>query len=276
MIFLFTIQGKAQWYPYTEYASCNDSIGRLSIFCDPADYAVWWSTGDTSYVISVPPGNYTAYIFNNTDSTLSSLPLTMWHDTWDLHISGFSSLYITAELPACNNIYTHPSCYPNSWSPAYITIWEDSIPVDTIMNINCTYSGYFWCCIQPGHTYDVSITDPGCGCFHATWMYTPSRSLNVPFTNIDSVPTKRFSISPNPFHTSATLTVNRQLTPDSYQDGSLQLRIFNTMGALVRHEKIPNINSYILHRGILSEGLYFYELLTPDYELIGSGKFVVE
>jgi hypothetical protein len=81
----------------------------------------------------------------------------------------------------------------------------------------------------------------------------------------------QIGIFPNPFHTSATITANRQ-----FKVGSMRLRIFNSMGVLVRSEKIPNITSYILHRGDLTDGLYFYELRTNDSELLGTGKFVVE
>jgi len=84
------------------------------------------------------------------------------------------------------------------------------------------------------------------------------------------------TISPNPFHTSATLTTSWH--PDSYRDaaGNLQLNIYSTMGTLVRSEGISNLSSYSLHRGELCEGLYFYELRSNNYELIGTGKFIIE
>ena len=76
-------------------------------------------------------------------------------------------------------------------------------------------------------------------------------------------------IFPNPFHESAKLN-------SPFMMHNAQLRIYNTMGSLVREEEISNINSYILQRDDLGDGLYFYELLTPDSQLIGVGKFVIE
>jgi hypothetical protein len=79
------------------------------------------------------------------------------------------------------------------------------------------------------------------------------------------------TLSPNPFHSIATLNVNSQFI---MRDA--QLKIYNSLGVLVRTEKISNPDSYILHRNGLSDGLYFYKVQTPGSELIGSGKFVVE
>jgi hypothetical protein len=80
------------------------------------------------------------------------------------------------------------------------------------------------------------------------------------------------SISPNPFHTSASFEIkNLEL-----EIKNCELKIFNSMGSLIRSEKILNLTSYILHRDGLSNGLYFYELRTNDSELLGTGKFIVE
>jgi hypothetical protein len=76
-------------------------------------------------------------------------------------------------------------------------------------------------------------------------------------------------ISPNPFHVTATLSI-----PEAeVQIGSL--KTFNTIGALAREEEIHSINSFILQRGNLHEGLYFFELRS-DAGFIAAGKFVIE
>ncbi|MEO8087240.1 MAG: hypothetical protein ABI763_10495 [Bacteroidota bacterium] len=85
-----------------------------------------------------------------------------------------------------------------------------------------------------------------------------------------------FSFSPNPFHSTATIRSNSQFTMHD-----AQLKIYNAMGSLVRIEHISNITpdnnqDYILHRDYLSNGLYFYELRSNNYELLGRGKFVIE
>ncbi len=86
--------------------------------------------------------------------------------------------------------------------------------------------------------------------------------------NINSI-----SVSPNPFHQTTTISDRRQRQKAT--EKSL-LKIFNSMGALVHEEDIPNVNSYILHRDDLSDGLYFFELQNENHELIGNGKFIIE
>ena len=54
------------------------------------------------------------------------------------------------------------------------------------------------------------------------------------------------------------------------------MKIYNTLGLLVREEKILNLNSYILHRGSLIEGMYFYELSTLNAEHGWNGLFIIE
>jgi hypothetical protein len=82
----------------------------------------------------------------------------------------------------------------------------------------------------------------------------------------------RTKIFPNPFHTTAKIGCFEDLDAGEKS----QLTIYNSIGVLVREEKISNLNSYILHRDELRDGLYFYELQTRNHEMIGSGKFVVE
>ena len=78
-------------------------------------------------------------------------------------------------------------------------------------------------------------------------------------------------INPNPFNSSATITVTGKLIA-----GNAQLKIYNAMGSLVRIEPVSNITSYILYRDALNAGLYFYELRTCVKGLLGTGKFAIE
>jgi hypothetical protein len=80
---------------------------------------------------------------------------------------------------------------------------------------------------------------------------------------------KNFIFSPNPFHATAVLNSS------DHEIKNASLKIFNTIGALVREEEIHSINSFILHRGNLHEGLYFFELRS-DAGFIATGKFVIE
>jgi len=117
------------------------------------------------------------------------------------------------------------------------------------------------------------------GCFkeNNVVMYTnPSFADSVCATingikNIDDVKTTT-TIFPNPFHNTAELRFdNTRLAGDK-----IELKIYNTMGELVREEEILPVNSYILHRAGLSDGLYFYELRTHNYGPVDHGKFVIE
>jgi len=78
------------------------------------------------------------------------------------------------------------------------------------------------------------------------------------------------SIYPNPFHTTA------KLENSNWKTGTGDLKIYDSMGSLIRKDKIININSYILHREGLKNGLYYFQLSTPDIQLISTGKFIIE
>jgi hypothetical protein len=99
-------------------------------------------------------------------------------------------------------------------------------------------------------------------------------------TSTNNLPEKNISItlSPNPFHTTATLEIKNE----ELKMKNLEFKIYDVMGRVVR-EQIVNSKSEIVNRNDLPDGLYFYQLRIPnesgqanDYELIASGKFVVE
>ena len=93
---------------------------------------------------------------------------------------------------------------------------------------------------------------------------------NLPVGVNDISENTSVSLYPNPFHSTAILKIG------DWGLGIGILHIYNSMGLLIREDKIENHNSYLLHRDGLNDGLYFYELRSPDYSLIGSGKFIVE
>ena len=93
---------------------------------------------------------------------------------------------------------------------------------------------------------------------------------------VDDIEVKKPTVIlfPNPFRTTATF--NLQCTPDCYREHHARLRIYNSLGGFVREEKIIDIDSYVLSRGSLPDGFYFYELRTLNNEHLSSGKFIVE
>lgn len=106
---------------------------------------------------------------------------------------------------------------------------------------------------------DPTYTDSVCSIIDAV--------KNIPETEL------HLSISPNPFHATATLSCPfRQQCEGQHWE----LRIFYTMGSLVRAEKILNIKSYLLHRGDLRDGMYFYELRESNSKLYFTGKFIID
>lgn len=128
---------------------------------------------------------------------------------------------------------------------------------------------------------EVDLYAPPDGCSNVQYGQYEDYTvyLNGP-TAISGLTSKPFfSLYPNPFHSKATFSA---LQPAKGIDiSNSRLKIYNSLGALVREEKILNGTSgtdqdYTLHRGDLNDGMYFYELTTKEYELLGNGKFIVD
>ena len=103
-------------------------------------------------------------------------------------------------------------------------------------------------------------------------IYPDSGTCNI-ISSVNNLSAKNTSItlSPNPFHTTAALEIKNE----EFKIKNLELKIYDVMGRLVQQQIITN-QSTIINRVGLGDGLYFYQLRTNNYELIGSGKFVVE
>lgn len=95
----------------------------------------------------------------------------------------------------------------------------------------------------------------------------------------EEMPRNTISLFPNPFHSKATFKAIRPANGIDMINS--RLKIYNYLGVLVREERILNDTSgtdqdYILYRGDLNDGMYFYELTTKEYELLGNGKFIID
>jgi hypothetical protein len=75
-------------------------------------------------------------------------------------------------------------------------------------------------------------------------------------------------IYPNPFHAFATLQISSQFE-------NAQLKIYNSLGLIVRTEKMFRQTSHSLYRNELSNGLYFIQLIN-DKGNVANSKFIVE
>lgn len=166
----------------TYFGICNYQNGRFVVdFCNGCDSAVW-STGQVGWSITnVPPGNYSVTFFGN-GAQIYTMSLTMWHADWDIHLSGSCcwNINIQASLPGCTSGMSYkPVCAPFYTDPSFdVILWQDLQPIDTLTLADCNLSSASRA-ISPGHVYDVSIYEPSCQCYTATWDYIPARSLDL-------------------------------------------------------------------------------------------------
>ncbi len=80
---------------------------------------------------------------------------------------------------------------------------------------------------------------------------------------------QRISISPNPFSTQTTLTLQ-----GTYHNPSLF--IYNLLGQEVRSIPIGTNTQITIPRGNLPAGMYFYKLIEDNKEVLGIGKIIAE
>jgi len=127
-----------------------------------------------------------------------------------------------------------------------------SIDVDTINPIRTTISDSL---IPLAFTSDTGFTlTTTCSLIGIEEQYSPANIIKL---------------FPNPFHISTMLT-------SEIRFHEALLKIYNSLGILVRTEKNLEGGSYILHRQTLPEGLYFFELISTESQFYSAGKFIIE
>lgn len=200
-------------------------------------------------------------------------------DTYSITFSWWSSRHYVDFIKAPNSIITllqQLSDFQGTTSSlpfieqldySYNFCWAqtDTVPTNLISYENIVASG------STIFSGNISInSSPAPMLFYDSLLAPTVCSIIV--DKIDEQTQSAVTIFPNPFSTISKIAIRN----DHQQNLSCELRIYNTLGALVREEQILNINSYILHRGDMSEGMYFYELHTDRLEPIGTGKFIIE
>jgi hypothetical protein len=118
---------------------------------------------------------------------------------------------------------------------------------------------------------DSSVSSPDQSFSHSEYSFC---FISMNMSVLDEA-NESFSLVPNPFHSFATLKIENILT----EFKNCELKIYNTVGSLVRTEAIENIQSHILNRNGMHDGIYFYQLIQVENtseEILGSGKFIVE
>ncbi len=104
---------------------------------------------------------------------------------------------------------------------------------------------------------------------HDGWMIDDI-SLEDWFEGIPEIQNnKAITLSPNPFNTQTTITVN-----GTFQNPTLYL--YNLMGQEVNTISIGTKKQITIPRNQLPSGLYFYKLIEENNNILGVGKVVVE
>jgi hypothetical protein len=85
-----------------------------------------------------------------------------------------------------------------------------------------------------------------------------------------------FTFSPNPFHETTTLSWGSAGNMNKSLKG-LEMRIYNSLGELVRVEQIsPEKYVLLIERKTLPAGVYYFVTCTEGAEQIIRGKFMIE
>ncbi|MBL4755139.1 MAG: T9SS type A sorting domain-containing protein [Flavobacteriales bacterium] len=86
--------------------------------------------------------------------------------------------------------------------------------------------------------------------------------------NEDQLNPAHIEIHPNPFSNQAVLTF------DNPNNTYTSLLIFNSIGELVREQRLVNSEEYVIQKGNLKSGLHLFRLIS-DSQPLGSGKLMV-
>ncbi len=103
-----------------------------------------------------------------------------------------------------------------------------------------------------------------------TSMGNSSEEIDQCYSGINEISsTTSLLLSPNPFTTSTTLTLQ-----GTYHNPSLF--IYNLLGQEVRSIPVGTSKQVTIPRGNLPAGMYFYKLIEDNKEVLGIGKLLVE
>ena len=83
---------------------------------------------------------------------------------------------------------------------------------------------------------------------------------------------QQVSVYPNPFSETATLRITN---PSELRMKEVELTMYDMIGKQVHPSIIRNSDSFVIRRGNLPAGIYFYQLLNEN-EIIATGKLCIE
>jgi hypothetical protein len=211
-----------------------------------------WNTvpvQNTSVAGNLPPGTYTVTV---TDANNCTRTATVTINSSTSPVVTYSSTNATCAT-CCDGSY---STSISGGTPPYAL----DAACGTVSNV-CP--GIYTCCVIDAY---------GCiGCVTMVITYPTSINENISDDGI--------KISPNPFSTTAVITISDKLrtSPDA---SGLKLFIYDVFGRQVNNlilDPSPSGEGLraIVERGNLQRGIYFYKV-TSDDGMIGAGKIIIE
>lgn len=299
-IFIFAGQAAGNFLPAVQYTTGGAVIDLTVADFDAdsvGDMVTTTSVTPTISVLSFLKGNANgifsaAVSYSVPDNHIFGINSTDADNngTMDLIVSNFSITIPRMEIYAGNGngTFASPVFYPAFYRPIYVSVAdmdndqvEDIVAVETSGFIvlkgyaNGTFGAYEHFVVSPAPN-DLSIGDydedgrldvivPS-GAFG---LGTIGINLNCTITGIEETASPAaVYIFPNPFHSSATITFEKEL-PEK------ELIIYDVRGKEI--SRIKNIagKKITIDRNNLSPGIYLYKL-TDDNKFIGAGKLVVE
>lgn len=138
-------------------------------------------------------------------------------------------------------------------TPPYIYFWTPPVP-----NPNQLTAGWYYLCITDNNN---------CQICDSAYVDEPNGILGTTVYN------NLFLVYPNPFSTSATLKIPRELI----KSGKINIEIYDLVGNKVSNHLylINDRNDIEIKRNTLSTGMYLFRIYDENTS-IGSGKFIIE
>lgn len=251
---LTSVLGKAE-YPIGD--SIIYQIERCTKFIHDDD--------DTSYsTFDIYNGDWTINFNTMNNGLFDLLPDEVYFDTIDnsiytLNASLYNNKYLSKTIPSedYHCTYVNDTC----WNPA---IWDACLTASTYISGlegpygNCSYYG--------GHEDRVLLYyKKGSEVFG-----TPVTCSTIQHLGVDDIETNSFSVSvsPNPFSDMTSLNIS------SNNFRAYSLEIYNLLGRSIRVAENIHTPEYIIERGSLPSGIYFYIVSSDNKNY--SGKFIIE
>ncbi|MEI6817414.1 MAG: T9SS type A sorting domain-containing protein [Bacteroidota bacterium] len=212
----------------------------------------------TRYYVSIkvsltPLGDGTQYCGVNKLGVLFS---TIQYDDFNpTPINNFAHVYTDSIISDTLNWVTIKGSFLADSNYSFVNIGNcfNDMSTDTIQIAGSHCTAYYYLddvCVSTDSTYAYN------------YIYTGTTEINHPTSSI---------LSPNPFTTQATLTIQ-----GLKNENNKTLSVYNLLGQEVQNIFVGKDKEVIIHRNNLPSGMYFYKLTDDSKTVLGMGKMVVE